>query len=766
MSATGEPARSRRNTSSAIPHLTIWGERPLPLRKTIVGFVQARKRSKSHTNRQNPKTRQMEKGMKNKTPIELFFSPKGVAVIGASSNPNKLGYGLARNLIQSGYQGAIHFVNIKGGTLMGKPIYKSVLDVPDPVDLAVILIPPPFVPDALAECGKRGIHAVIIGTGGFRETGKDGAMLEEKVIQLARQLDIRLVGPNCIGILDTHAPIDVTFLPPPGPTPGDVAFLSHSGAICAAVIDWARGQGFGLSRLVSLGNQADIDETAMLEPVANDPYTNVLALYMEGIKDGRKFVNTARKVVQKKPVIAFKVGRFASGRRAIASHTGALAGEETAFDAAFLRAGVLRANTSEEMFDWARALAWCPPAKGRRVAILTNAGGPGVAASDALEGLGLRLADFRHETVEKLRQILPPAASLHNPVDLLASASPEQFADSLRAILADPGVDSAMVIFPAPPMATAGGVAKAVIPVIQTSEKPVVIAVMGERMIQEAVEMFRAAKVPEYRFPERAAAALSALTKRAEYLETAKAEPVRFEDVRRESVQEIITRWEGDEFLPQDLAEAILTAYGIPTIQITLAKTAAEAGKNAAGMGFPVAMKIASPDIPHKSDAGGILLGVQDENSVRQGFATIMNNVKESRPNARIEGVYIQPMVGTGQEVIVGGVQDAQFGGLVMFGSGGVEVEGLKDVAFAIAPLTRIEAEMMLRKTWAGKKLDGFRNLPPGDKEAVLETLFRLAQILADFPQIADVEINPLRVLPPGKGVAAIDVRIRLSKTH
>ncbi|MEN8172251.1 MAG: CoA-binding protein, partial [Chloroflexota bacterium] len=419
--------------------------------------------------------------------IAPFFDPRGVLIIGASNNPTKLGYGLARNLTQSGYQGAVHFVNPKGGMLLGKTIYTSVAEVPDPVDLAAVLIPAPYVAGALRDCGQRGIHAAIIGSGGFREVGAAGAALEAEVAQVAQEYGIRLIGPNCIGLLDTHLPIDTTFLPPPGPTPGDVAFISHSGAICAAVIDWARGQGYGLSRLISLGNQVDVCETDMLAPVAADPYTRVLALYLEGVKDGRRFVEQARQVVQDKPIIALKVGRFEAGQRAVASHTGALAGVEHAYNAAFRRAGVLRAETSEGMFDCARALAWCPLPHGRRVAVLTNAGGPGVTAADALESLGLTLADFSAETHTALREILPPAASLNNPVDMLASASPEQFAESLRIVLADPHVDSAMIIYPTPPMFTAGAVAKAVIPVVHNAAKPVVVTVMGERLIQEAV---------------------------------------------------------------------------------------------------------------------------------------------------------------------------------------------------------------------------------------------------------------------------------------
>ena len=703
--------------------------------------------------------------MKNSSSLLPFFNPNGVAVIGASQDPTKLGYRLANNLHRSGYKGVIHFINLKGGTLLGRPIYKTILDVPDPVDLATVLIPAQFVSQTLRECGKRGIRAAIIGSGGFREVGPDGLALEQEMIQVAEEEGIRLIGPNCIGLLDTHLPIDTTFLPPPGPTPGDVAFLSHSGAICAAAIDWARGQGYGISRLISLGNQADISETDLLAPTAADGQTNVLALYLEGIKSGRRFIEEARAVVPLKPIIALKVGRFESGRKAAASHTGALAGEENAYNAAFRRAGVLRAETSEELFDQARALAWCPLPLGNRTAVLTNAGGPGVTAADALEARGLIMAEFGSVTLDSLGKILPAAASLQNPVDMLATATPDQFAECLQVLLEDPGIDSVMVIFPTPPMHTAGSVAKALIPVIHQAEKPVVISVMGERLIQEAVEHLRAARIPEYRFPERAAAVLSALVKRVELLKHAAASPVLKQDVQKETVRQILEDQGTGSHLTATIIQRILDAYGIPSAKMTLAKDESGAAAQAAEIGLPVVLKVASPDISHKTDIGGVLLNLADEKSVRGGFRAILDRTKGSQPDADIQGVYVQEMVPLGQEVIVGAVQDPQFGAVMMFGSGGTEVEGLKDLAFGLAPLTELDVDTMLNKTWAGRKLHGFRNLLPADITAVRDVLVRLAQLASDFPQLAEIEINPLRVFPEGKGAAAVDVRIRVDST-
>ncbi|MCC7129723.1 MAG: hypothetical protein B6D39_04510 [Anaerolineae bacterium UTCFX2] len=699
--------------------------------------------------------------------LEPFFAPRGVAVIGASSDPTKLGYGLARNLVQSNFKGAVHFVNPKGGSLFGRTVFPAISEAPDPLDLAILLIPAGAVPQTLQDCGQRGLRAVIIGSGGFRETGPQGAALEDECLQIARSFDMRLIGPNCIGLIDTHLPIDATFLPPPGPLPGDVAFISHSGAICAAVIDWARGHSFGLSLLVSLGNQVDVNETDVLQPIAEDPFTKVLTLYLEGIRDGRRFVSEAARITRQKPVIALKVGRFAGGRRAVASHTGAMAGQESAYNAAFRRAGVIRAETSEEMFDWARALAWCPPPKGRSIAILTNAGGPGVTAADALEIHGMHLAALSEAAIQQLQAELPPAASLANPVDMLASASPEQYARCLQILLDDPNVHGVMVILPPPPMFTAGAVARAIIPVIHHSEKPVIVALMGERLIQEAVEHLRAAHVPEYRFPERAASALAALTWRAEYLarlEQAPEPPLDLDRARARSLfQANRASLMPGAWLPVELLEELLACYGIQIPQSSLANSPAQAVEQARRLNFPVALKIASADIPHKSDVHGVLLNLWDENAVASGYAQIIENVNRAHPAAQIAGVTIQKMLPTGQDLILGALQDPQFGPLVMFGAGGVEAEQLKDTAFALAPMSAEEADYVIEGTWAGRRLSGYRNLPPADRAAVRGALLRFSFFAADFPELAEVEINPLRALTDGQGAFALDLRARLN---
>jgi acetyltransferase len=707
--------------------------------------------------------------MKTDPSLTPFFNPQGVAIIGASLDPTKLGYGLSRNLVQSGFKGAIHFVNLKGGELMGQPVHRHISETPDPVDLAILLIPAPAVPEAIEACAQRGIRALIIASGGFRETGAKGAALEEKCLVIARRHGVRLLGPNCIGLIDTHLPIDTTFLSPPGPTPGDVAFISHSGAICAAVIDWARGQGFGLSRMVSLGNQSDVTETDLLAPVAEDPHTRVITLYLEGVSDGRYFLEQAQKVTRQKPVVALKVGRYERGQLAVASHTGALAGLESAYNAAFRRAGVIRAETTEELFDWARALAWCPLPSGRSVGVLTNAGGPGVTAVDALEAQGLKIANLSNETQASLGEILEPAASLKNPVDMLAAASPQQYANCLQILLSDPQVDSVMVILPPPPMHTTAGIAKAIIPVIYTAEKPVVVALMGERLIQEAVEHFRAARVPEYRFPERAAEALAVLAQRADHmasLETPGVPMKELGDVDPHLARSILSEYGSGEIISPEDTFRLLDAYGIPTLQPQLSKTPRQAARLAEDMGYPVALKIASPQITHKSDVGGVRLQLKNPQEVEAGFNQIVENSQAAFPEAEILGVHIQRMLPPGQDVIIGAIQDPQFGALVMFGSGGIEVEGLKDVEFALAPLSRAEAEQLITNTWAGKKLSGYRSLSPADQSAVVDIITRIAQLASDFPLLAEIEINPLTVQEEGQGAHAVDVRAKTGINH
>ena len=658
---------------------------------------------------------------------------------------------MARNLVQSGYPGAIHFVSQKQGELFERPLYTDLSKVPDPVDLAILIVPPSATPKTIEECGERGIPAAIIVSAGFREVGAEGAALEQQCLDMAHAHGLRLLGPNCIGTIDTHLPLDTTFLQPPMPAQGNIGFISHSGAFCAAMIDWARREGFGFSQVISLGNQADVNETDALAALADDEHTSVIVLYMESISDGRRFVEVAREVTRRKPVVALKVGRFEAGQKAAASHTGALAASDIAFEAAFDKAGVLRADSAEQMFDWARALADCPLPRGDRFAILTNAGGPGVIAADSLEQAGLHLAQLTRSTLKVLSAQLPPAANVHNPVDMLASASPDTYAACLKALLEDDNVDGALVILPPPPMFKAEDVAEKIVEILESSgkpldsKKPVVIALLGSTLIEEARSTFQHSSVPTFPFPERAASALGTLVRRAKHLDD---RPLTLDHGKSSIVNG-----------PWSSIEELLAIYGIPITPIKLARSAEAAVSIANELEYPVVMKIASPDILHKSDVGGVIVNIKDRSSLQSAYTQMIEKVKAAKPEARIEGVQIQRQIPNGQEVIIGAVRDPQFGPLMMFGSGGVEVEGLKDVAFALAPLDQAEAEKMIRKTWAGRKLKGFRNISPADEGSVIDVLIKLSRLMLENESIEEIEINPLRAL--SKGVVAIDVRVR-----
>jgi acetyltransferase len=584
-----------------------------------------------------------------------------------------------------------------------------------------------------------------------------GADLEARCTQVADEYGIRLLGPNCVGTIDTHLGFNATFLAPPGPEPGEVAFISHSGAMCAAVIDWCAGQGFGLSRLVSLGNQIDIDETAALEMVAVDHRTQVITMYLETVADGRRFVDLAGKL--DKPVVALKVGRFEGGRRAVVSHTGALAGRAEASRAAFRRAGVIGVDTNEAMFDAARALAWAALPSGRRIAVLTNAGGPGVTTADAVEAEGLRLAQLSTATQRALAESLPDGAGLTNPVDMLASAAPEDFAHSLQILLAGPEIDGVIVVCPPPPMFPADQVAEALVPVVGPSPKPVLVAMMGDQSVRVASSRLRAARIPDYRFPERAAAAMAVLADRAERLMSANEPPPEQPDVDRGSASRLLAGVAPGWLGPLQ-ATQLVAAYGIAVPAGITAGSASAAVEAASSLGGPVALKIDAPEVVHKSDLGGVHLGLSAPEEIRAAF----NSLKDLADGLAVgpTGVHIQRMVAKGQDVIVGGVRDAHFGPLVMFGAGGIEVEGLGDVEFALAPLTKLDLGQLLAGTWAGRRLAGYRSVPAGDAAAVQDVLLRIGWLLSNHLRISEIEINPLRARSPGLGAVALDVRVRV----
>jgi acetyltransferase len=681
--------------------------------------------------------------------LEPFFNPRGVAVIGASRDPHKLGHGVVRNLIEYRYRGSIYPVNPVATEILGHACYPTIAEVPDPVDLAVVVVPAGIVADVLDQCGKRGIKHAIVVSGGFSETGPEGEAREVVLAQVAEKHGLRIVGPNCIGTIDTHHSVNTTFVVGM-PQVGEIGFVSQSGAMCVAVIDWARGAGVGFSRIISLGNQADVNETEMLVAIAGDPQTRVITAYIEGVADGRAFMQAAEEAARRKPVVVLKAGQGASAAKAVASHTGALAGSAEAYDAAFHHSGVLRANTTEELFDWARALAWQPLPEGDRVAILSNAGGPAILAVDVIEAAGLRLAPLTDATREFLHPRLPAAASAENPVDVLAGSGPGTYAVALDALLSDPTVDAVIVIMAPNDWFLPASLAEVIAEAAEVHHKPVLASIMGLASVDQALTILHQRRVPNFAFPERAASTLAAMLARRRWLETPAELPVELTGVDQVAARAALDQ--GD-------FAGLVAAYGIELPPTQMAVDANEAVRLAEEIGYQVALKLVSSDITHKSDVGGVVLNLADAEAVRAAFEAVITSARTAYPDATIEGVLVQKMVDKGQELIVGVRRDPQFGPLALVGRGGIEVELLRDVAMGVAPLTRSQAERMLDSTRTGVRLKGWRGSPPADRAAVLDAMLRLSQAACDFPEIAELEINPLYVLSAGQGAYAVDVR-------
>ncbi|MCD4803741.1 MAG: acetate--CoA ligase family protein [Anaerolineales bacterium] len=698
--------------------------------------------------------------------LEEFFDPKSVAVVGASTSPEKLGYAVLENLVNGGYAevGKIFPINPKADEILGQKAYPSVLDVPDDIDLAVIVIPYSYVPAVLEECGKKKIPGVVVISAGFREAGMEGLERELELLEIAKEYQFRLIGPNCLGIIDTFTPINASFsagTPPQGP----MAFMSQSGALGTAILDWAQAGRLGLAKFVSLGNKADVSEIELLEAWADDEDTNVIMMYSEGLPNGQEFIRVAREVTKKKPVVAIKSGVTKSGSRAVSSHTGSLAGSEQAYQAAFRQAGVLRAEDMASMFDMALALGYQPLLKGDRIAIVTNAGGPGILATDALERSGMSLARLKVETIKSLEEHLPDAASAANPVDVLGDARGDRYRFALDLVAKDPNVDGIMVVLTPQAMTEIEGTARSVGTLSHKIDKPVLACFMGEAKVEQGIKVLREYDVPNFSFPERASLAFRAMSQYRKVKE--RKDPV-YESfkVDNKAVKKVLDRTKQDGRYAIGDAEAwdILKAYGLSIPRSVLAKTPQEAVEIAGEIGYPVVLKIASPDILHKTDVGGVKVGLESPDQVQDAFELMIYRTERYLPDAQVWGCQVQEMAPPGGlEVLIGMNRDPQFGPLVTFGLGGIYVEALKDVTFRVAPFTRLEAEAMLEEIRAKALLEGIRGKPPVDKEAIIDTLLRMGQLVQEFPEIAEFDINPLIVYPKGQGAIAIDMRLVLS---
>ena len=694
--------------------------------------------------------------------LDMFFRPESIAVIGASANPQKLGYSVLLNLIQSDFKGLLYPINPGAEEILGLKCYASVLDTPGPVDLVVVVVPSKYVATVLKESGEKGVKGAIIISAGFREAGPEGVEMERELLAIAAAHQMRIVGPNCLGIIDTLVPMNASFasgMPQLGP----IAFMSQSGALCTAILDYALAENIGFSHFVSLGNKADVDEVALLQDWGADSKTNVIIAYIEGLKDGQQFIEAARTAARRTPIIAVKAGRTASGSKAVSSHTGSLAGSDAAYGAAFAQSGVLRAETVQELFDYSIAFAHQPLIDGNRIAIVTNAGGPGVMATDALERNDLVLARLEPETEEALKSALPPAANIHNPVDVLGDARSDRYTAALQVVLQDPNIDGAIVIVTPQTSTEIVGTAQALVQVSQSANKPIMACWMGKKEASAGIAVLSENHVPNYPFPERAVAALGAMYKYRAWQQRPQDQVESF-GVDQSTVAKLIegVRAEGRATIGDVEAQAILTAYGISTPRSTVASTPEEAIAFCQEIGYPVVMKIASPDILHKSDVGGIIVGVKDDEAVRAAFGTLNQRAKAHKPDAVIWGAQIQEMVTDAREVIIGMNRDPQFGPLVMFGLGGIYVEVLKDVTFRVAPMSRLQASEMVESIRSYKLLAGARGQAPADVETIIDTILRISQLVTDFEAIAELDINPLLVRDKGKGAVAVDMRLIL----
>ena len=687
-----------------------------------------------------------------------FFDAKGVAILGASTNPKKLSYGILENLVSYGYKGEVYPVNPNATEILGRKAYASIADVPDPVELAVVVLPVTVIMETMREIGERGIKAVVIITGGFRELGEEGAKVELAVKELARSYGMRVVGPNCVGTIDVRTGLDSTFikgLPQAGP----IAFISQSGAICGGVIDLIINSRIGFSHFASLGNEMDVTETDMLEYFAEDENVNVIAMYVEGIQDGPRFMEVARRVSQKKPIVFLKAGKNDAGAKAVSSHTGSLAGSYAAYQAALSQAGVVEVETISQLFNVAWALGTQPLPAGKRVAITTNAGGAAALAADSLAFNGFELAKISPEIQQKLRTKLNPSAQVSNPVDMLGSVSPEDYIWSLGNLDADESVDVLLPILVPQSLVDTLGVAKAWVEIGKQTNKTLLTCLMGERSTLESEQWLNMAGVPVFAYPDEAGRVLKGMQQYKQVLTKPPFNPIEARNIDHNKMAAALALANGARAVGEYETRIMLEAYGIRNVPGDLAMDVDEALMIADKSGYPVVMKIVSEDILHKSDSGGIALDILNPEQLRVEYDAMLARIAQIEPSARIRGVMVEQMAPKGLEVIIGMRRDPTFGPLMMFGLGGTMVELLKDISFKVAPLTSEDIDEMIENTLAGKLLKGYRSSAKADIKAVKETIARLSQLSLDNPAISEIEINPLIVYPEGQGAISLDSR-------
>jgi len=696
--------------------------------------------------------------------LDKMFKPKSIAVIGATDKVGKTGYRIFRNLIGSGYDGVVYPVNPTKESVQGVAAYKSVDEIPKAVDLAIIVTPANIVCDVVEQCGKKGTKGILIISAGFKEIGEEGKKLEQKLLDLKEQYKLRIVGPNCVGYSLPYLNLNATFASSM-PDKGNIALFSQSGAVCGAILDWAAAAKVGFSAFISVGSMLDVDFGDLIDYFGRDPYTKSIVLYSESITNARKFMSAARGFARVKPIIVIKSGRFAEGAKAASSHTGAMAGEDQIYDAAFKRAGIVRVKNIQDLFNVSSILAKQPRPSGPNIAIITNAGGPGVLATDAIIEFGGKLAKLSDETMQKLNSFLPTHWSKGNPIDIIGDSDENVYEKAIAVCLDDPNIDSILVICVPQVVADPNRLADRIIDLSKKSTKPILTSFPGEASVQYTRDLLNKNNVPTYDTPEQAVESYMYLYRYSRNLEllfqTPEERQVVYNKEKQEKLEQIIKKAKKEKrtLLSESEAKDFIETYEIKTTRPIFAKKEDDAVNAAEEIGYPVVMKIQSPQITHKSDSGGVALGLQCEESIRKAYKTMMKTVKEKVPTATIEGVTIQKMAKTqGGEFILGSKKDPVFGSIILFGLGGIFTELFKDRSIGFPPLNQVIAQRIIEKTKAYTLLTGFRNIPPADMKKVEQTMINFSQLIEEHPEIAEIDINPLIIVD--NELVAVDARI------
>jgi acetyl coenzyme A synthetase (ADP forming)-like protein len=707
-------------------------------------------------------------------PFENIISPTSIAVLGASARIGSVGNAVMTNIISGGYAGKLYPVNPSASTVLSLKCYKSIIDIEDPVELAIIITPSSTVPSLMEECGKKGVKTAVIISAGFKETGEQGKILEAKIKAIAKDYGVRIIGPNCIGIINTEPKVSLNAsFTKSMPKSGNIALVSQSGAICVAMLEYAKTRGIGFSKVFSLGNKADINENDILSVLENDASTKVILMYIEDLSNGREFIKIASRITgeledgDRKPILALKVGESIIGAKAIASHTGALAGSQEAYNAIFAQGGVLKVGTLEELFDYAVAFAYQPiPSSEGNMAVVSNAGGVATIVADTATRYNLKLATLTNETINELRRILPKTASLNNPIDIIGDADHLRYENTLRVILKDQNVNSCLIISTPQMMLDMKSLADVIIKIKQEfRQKILVCCLMAVTEMQDVLQKLHENNIPQYSFPESATRSIAAMQAYRRWITRPRTEIRVFEEANKakDDIRRLFAKVksEGRNYVLETEAMQVLGDYGILTPQTKVSSiNEDECVRLSEEIGYPVVLKIISPDIVHKVDVGGVELNLKNSQEVRSAFHRIIRNVRNANSKARLIGIHIEEFVKTGKEVIIGMKRDPQFGPLLMFGSGGIYVEVFKDVSFRLAPIKELGARHMIESTKANKLLQGIRGERPSDIDSIVECLERVSQLVIDFPEIQELDINPLLVFEQGKGYRAVDARL------